>query len=662
MNKIVAKRFNRRLRKASSNAWFASILIILVTTAFTFGALTNLRLIELAENYLSDLRIVLLSPARAQSQRIAVVLIDEKSLAHLPYRSPIDRSFIANLISDLEHRSVVAIGLNVLFNRQTEPDKDDVLYQKLRNVKTPVVITQISSEAGYSIEQIEFSKDYLKGLHTGLSLIYRDTSDHTVRVSLLKLYHEGIKELGFASKIAEILGINLPTEEKISIDYRLGTSPAITPFPIYSASEVTDLPRSALEHRIVLIGSDLGASSRLRTPFSLLNDGTANDIPGVIIEAHVLSQLIENRRLNEPSQFQIILITVLMISIGCLLSMVKVRLTIKLVISLSLLPLAWVAALAIFIADGLLVPMITPTIAYVLAIVISLFWQWRNEILMREKVHHTFGQFMAPDVVTELLQNSDELELTAELREITLLFTDLEGFTSLTESTEPLVMVRLLNSYLEEACDIVITHGGTIDKIVGDALHVMFNAPQYQTDHATRAVRCAIEIDTWSASFRKRQQENGIKLGVTRIGVNTGNCVVGNFGGKKRLDYTAHGDAINSAARLEAINQRLGTTVCVSEYTVKQCKGIYFRSIATLVLRGKTIGIKTYTPHFGSRDPNAPSILYEHVYDLLTDNDITSATLLNELASLYPKDPLVSLHLARVTDGATDTTIIISKK
>jgi adenylate cyclase len=215
MNKIVAKRFNRRLRKASSNAWFASILIILMTTAFTFGALTNLRLIELAENYLSDLRIVLLSRARAQSQRIAVVLIDEKSLAHLPYRSPIDRSFIANLISDLEHRSVVAIGLNVLFNRQTEPDKDDVLYQKLRNVEAPVVITQISSEAGYSIEQIEFSKDYLKGLHTGLSLIYRDTSDHTVRVSLLKLYHEGIKELGFASKIAEILGINLPTEEKI---------------------------------------------------------------------------------------------------------------------------------------------------------------------------------------------------------------------------------------------------------------------------------------------------------------------------------------------------------------------------------------------------------------------------------------------------------------
>jgi adenylate cyclase len=93
----------------------------------------------------------------------------------------------------------------------------------------------------------------------------------------------------------------------------------------------------------------------------------------------------------------------------------------------------------------------------------------------------------------------------------------------------------------------------------------MFNAPLLQSDHAQRAVECAMAIDQWSARFRQRVEQEGIDLGVTRIGVNTGKCIVGNFGGKRRFDYTAHGDAINTAARLEAINQRLGTTICVQD-------------------------------------------------------------------------------------------------
>ncbi|MFT5505784.1 MAG: adenylate cyclase [Gammaproteobacteria bacterium] len=659
---VVSRPLKALIKKAARNNWLAGFLIVLITGFFAHFVLNNVLIIRLAENHLNDLRVILLSPARPQSDRIAVVLIDEQTLKNMPYRSPVDRALISRLIVALEKKLVGAIGINILFNQPTEVEKDLDLYQRLRDIKIPVVITGLTGSSGFTPQQVQYSETYLENLRTGLSLIYRDVTDHTVRVSLLRMEHQGDSQLGFAAEIARSVGVTLPDRERIFIDYRAAPSISAPAFPVYSASEIDQIPQSFLKNRIVLIGTDLGRSNRLRTPYSLLDASVTREVPGVVIEAHVLSQLIENRTLDIPSDWTRVVVNLLMASIGCLMAMMGVQLMARLFLSLLLLPVAWIGILLLFVYDGAILPMITPTLSYLAAIFISLFWQWRNEILRREKIHRTFGQFMAPAVVAQLLENPDGLELKAELREITILFTDLEGFTELTETTPPQTMVTLLNSYLEEACDIVTRHGGTIDKIVGDALHVMFNAPVIQPDHAQRAVECAIELDQWSRSFRIRQKESNIKLGVTRIGINTGDCVVGNFGGEKRFDYTAHGDAINSAARLEAINQRLGTTICVSESTVKQCHGIYFRSVATLILRGKKLGIKTYLPIVDKRTQNTLAIMYEQAYNLLSDNDPTSTTLLNELDHLYPGDPLVNLHLSRINEGADSTTMLIRKK
>lgn len=659
---LLPRPFITLIKKASRNNWLAGFLIVVTAGLFAHFVLDTVSVIRLAENYLTDLRIVLLSRARPQSENIAVVLIDEQTLRDLPYRSPVDRALISRVIETLESKLVGAIGINILFNQPTEVDKDLQLYHQLRATKVPIVIAGMAGDSGFSNEQIQYSKKYLKGLHTGLSLIYRDVTDHTVRISLLRMDQAGATQLGFAAEIADVLGFSIPDKKQINIDYRGAPSIGSEAFPVFSAAELDRVPQSILENRIILIGTDLGRSSRLRTPFSLLSAGGIKEVPGVIIEAHVLSQLIENRTLDTPSDWSRSLVNILMASLGCLVSMMGVRLMTRLLMSVVLLPITWLSTLLLFVYNGSIFPMVTPTLSYLAAILICLFWQWRNEIIRREKVHSTFGKFLAPAVVEHLLENPDELELTAEHREITILFTDLEGFTALTESTAPDTMVTLLNSYLEEACEIVTRHGGTIDKIVGDALHVMFNAPLAQTDHAQRAVECAIDLDQWSLGFRKRQSENNIKLGVTRIGINTGECIVGNFGGENRFDYTAHGDAINSAARLEAINQRLGTTICVSETTVKQCQGIYFRSVATLILRGKRRGIKAYMPISDKRTQNTLAIIYEQAYDLLSVNDPASTRLLNDLNRLYPGDPLVNLHLSRIDEGAEDTTMWIRKK
>jgi len=660
--KLIAKPILRLLRRLRENVWLSGAVISLLTTLFTALVVENLSLASLAENHLTDVRVAMLSTPRPQSQNIAVVLIDDETLANYPYRSPLDRELIANLLTELEQTAVAGIGINVLFDRPTEADKDLLLYERLRSLKVPVVLSRVSTTIGFSAEQVAFSQYFLQNLRTGLSLIYRDPIDNTVRSTLLRLVQDERVQLGFAATIADAIGVELPREARIFIDYRAGPDLDTSPFPIYTAQQVSLLPKSALENRIVLIGSDLGDSSRLRTPLSVLESGFSRDLPGVVIEAHILSQLLEGRSRKVPSEREAILFMLLMAVMGCLVSMLRTKLLLKLLISSTLLPIAWIAAFYVYIVEQAVIPMVAPTFAFVVALVLSAFWQWRNEFQIRERIHDAFGRFLAPAVVEKILENREELELGGEVREISFLFTDLEGFTQLTESTPPQQMVKLVNRYLEEACDIVIEYGGTIDKIVGDALHVMFNAPLFQPDHAQRAVECALALDRWSNGFRGRVKAEGIDLGVTRIGINTGKCIVGNFGGRRRFDYTAHGDAINTAARLEAINQRLGTTVCVSQTTRELCDTIVFRPVATLVLRGKTQELETFLPVPPDAVDEVLFEEYEKAYRALADDNPQAAEMFATLRSKYPDDPLVKLHSERIEAGESGVTLIIRKK
>jgi adenylate cyclase len=165
-----------------------------------------------------------------------------------------------------------------------------------------------------------------------------------------------------------------------------------------------------------------------------------------------------------------------------------------------------------------------------------------------------------------------------------------------------------------------------------------------------------------AGSLVERVKVEGVDLGVTRIGVNTGSCIVGNFGGRRRFDYTAHGDAINTAARLEAINQRLGTTVCVSESTREKCSGIVFRPVATLTLRGKTQQLATYLPVPPEAVDEALYDEYETAYRALAEEDPRAAELFAALRARYPDDPLVRMHAQRIEAGERGVTLIIRKK
>ena len=149
-------------------------------------------------------------------------------------------------------------------------------------------------------------------------------------------------------------------------------------------------------------------------------------------------------------------------------------------------------------------------------------------------------------------------------REVAAIFTDITGFTSLVETAPPEMLGALLNEYVGGMTDVVFAHEGTVAKIIGDAIQILFNAPGDQPDYAARAVACAHDLDVWAEAFRERWKAKGVNFGVTRIGVHAGPALVGNFGGSRFFDYTAYGDTINTAARLEAANKHLGTRICVS--------------------------------------------------------------------------------------------------
>jgi adenylate cyclase len=197
---------------------------------------------------------------------------------------------------------------------------------------------------------------------------------------------------------------------------------------------------------------------------------------------------------------------------------------------------------------------------------------------------------------------------------------------------------------------------------VGDAVHVMFNAPLDQPDHASRAVRCALAVDAFARRFAALEQARGMAFGGTRIGVNTGRAVVGNCGGQRRLDYTAQGDAINTAARIEGANKHLGTHVLVAAATAAACPEVAVRPAGRLLLAGKSAPIEVVEPLGADPAGRAPPDLYARAYAALEAGAPDAASAFAEAAAAYPDDPLVALHARRSAAGASDTLVVLGEK
>ena len=226
-----------------------------------------------------------------------------------------------------------------------------------------------------------------------------------------------------------------------------------------------------------------------------------------------------------------------------------------------------------------------------------LFLRGQNARHRARAIRRAFAFYLSPTVVQELIADPTKLKLGGSRREITAFFSDVKGFTSISEQMNPADLVQLLNECLGSMTEIILEEGGTIDKYIGDAVVAMFGAPISHEDHALRACRAALRCQENLASLRKDWLARGWPEIEVRIGLNTGVAVVGNMGSQQRFDYTMMGDAVNKAARLEGVNKVYGTSILVSGETMSACAlGVYGRELDSVLMKGKGEGVHIYEP------------------------------------------------------------------
>jgi adenylate cyclase len=212
---------------------------------------------------------------------------------------------------------------------------------------------------------------------------------------------------------------------------------------------------------------------------------------------------------------------------------------------------------------------------------------------------------------------------------------------------------------------IAFNHGGTLDRIVGDAVAIMFSAPVVQEDHRLRALSCALEMHAFSTRYAGDLNAKGIAFGQTRIGIHSGEVIVGNFGGSTMFDYRALGDVVNTAARLESVNKHLGTLICLSEATLSGCPGAAVRPVGSLILKGKSQPLSVYEPITaagGTGGGPGRDAAYEAAFGLLRQRSPGAGEAFEQLARERPQDPLVSLHLSRLRQGQEGDTLVMEEK
>ena len=357
--------------------------------------------------------------------------------------------------------------------------------------------------------------------------------------------------------------------------------------------------------------------------------------PGVGVHLCQLDTILQESYINdEPIIFTILFIFAAIIGgflLGASISQAKISsLVIKTLFAL-LICSAWVAfAFAIFFA-GWIVPLSTVIFAFILSYITAIFEGYMTEGHQKRYLKAAFRQYLSPAVIENLIANPEKLNLGGEEREITAYFSDVQGFTSISEKLTPKELTDLLNNYLSAMTDIILAHGGTIDKYEGDAIIAFWGAPTEQADHAKRAVDAALACQQKLRDMQEELTKVTGKPFVQRIGLNTGKAVVGNMGSRSRFDYTMMGDTVNLASRLEGINKQFGTyTMCskaTMESAVKNSCEYAFRPISNIAVVGKKEGVQVFVPmsQYEYENTAEKRQIYDEAYDLFVKGDFAKA-------------------------------------
>ena len=620
------------------------VAVIVAVTVAVVLVLEGLSLFQRPENMWYDSRMVRTASSHGPSDEIAVVLLDQDSLdwaqQELGWSWPWPRSAYGDIVSYFNLGGAASLAFDVLF---TEPSvygpQDDAAFVQACAEYGRVVQTVYfeASQGRDSLWKEAFPQPPLQNDLAQASAISSDedllfpidsiatsaavlgnitgSSDWDKVIRRAKAYRPYqsylVPTLGVAPLFAA--GEDGPDPELEPKNGRLlRFQPSLDSYVPYSAGQILQSYYAIQAGQEPLLESDMfqdmyvffgfyapGLFDICTTPMSAV-------YPGVGVHITQLDNYLQDSFLS-PTTFPVeVALVVVLAFLGAVpLSLAEIFRLHKLNVLVSV---AWMAIFGLLFvvlsygvfAAGFVLPMMPPLVALLLAFFSAMVVSYRQEGRQRRYLKSAFRHYLSPAVIDTLIAHPESLVLGGERRHISIFFSDVQGFTSISERLSPAELTSLLNDYLSQMTDILLESGGTIDKYEGDAIIAFWNAPVELHDHGRRAVEAMIRCQEKLAQLRPQLEQRAGRPFYMRVGINTGDAVVGNMGSSSRFDYTMLGDSVNLAARLEGLNKQFGTYSMCSAASKEEALAfgteLRFRELARVAVVGKKEAVTVFEP------------------------------------------------------------------
>ncbi len=596
-----------------------------------------------------DARFSLRGPLEVKEAPVVIISIDDQSDESTPDRWPWPRSYYAHVIENLEEAGAKVIGIDVMLDQSDEnnPGSDDSLAAVLRKYDNIVLTGKLMrTSVNYSYNTLipPYAKFTPANSHWGLVTLEADQDGFYRRYPLGQAYTDSLLP-SFAAEIIRLYQggtTGSPLWEDVDYFYLdklqipkfdAGSmlinfaGPAFS-FRYYSFDNILDdtnfnlreeydmdtfdakgdsaagIPpglkySGMLKDKIVLIGATMHElHDNFPTPFlehsNAAGEPILTEMPGVEIHANAIRTILDSDYITTLSQTVLVVILLLLIGLVFLISR-----TLSTALGAAVLLLLLVAYLLLsafaFNSRNLLLPVMAPVLAILISYVGFTIYNYFLAQKEKKMLRGAFAYYVPDSVIQEIMTNPDMLSLGGEERVISVMFTDVAGFTTISEALKPRELVSLLNEYLTEMTDIVLKHQGIIDKYEGDAIMAEFGVPIPIENHAHAACSTAVEMQKKLHQLRNNWAKRGVPELHARIGINTGEVIVGNMGSRDVFDYTVMGDHVNLGSRLEGANKFFGTSIMISQYTYDIVKDDFLtRPLDLIRVKGKKKPIEVY--------------------------------------------------------------------
>ncbi|MFH2069654.1 MAG: adenylate/guanylate cyclase domain-containing protein [Elusimicrobiota bacterium] len=539
------------------------------------------------------------------SRNIVIVGIDEDSLSRFG-RWPWPRSILAVAIRNLKKAGATVVGTDIIFPEHSQDRNHDVAFASaLRFSKSVVGATFFEMAPEKVIDvvdgQIQIHEVYERKLvlpvklfqntyaRLGFTNAYPDDDGVLRGAQMIDEYHDE-RYYSFNAEISALFTRKNPEELGIPAYILANFRGGGKSYTRYSFSLIYDaaFPKTWVKDKIVLLGSvATGAFDHYPTPFDKM-------YPGVEFHATLIDNILVKDYIR-PLPDTVTLLLVLLFGVGIGYIGIKTKTQHGILSFSAVLIVYFIITMFLFSKYNVHMDFFSPTLSLVISYISLMGYRFRGEEKEKRWIKKTFSYYLSPSVINELTESPEKLKLGGERKNLTVLFSDIRGFTTMSEKLKPEEIVGLLNEYLSSMTEVVFNYYGTLDKFIGDAIMAFWGAPVPQENHAQLAVECALEMTLKLKALQEKWASQGKSIINIGIGINTGDMIVGNMGSNQRMDYTVIGDNVNLASRLETLTRQYNTNIIISESTRQSVKDkIETKLLGDVKVKGKEKPVTIY--------------------------------------------------------------------